>query len=208
MRCRERLCVWVSGTLQSGREKLLALVKDVTILYKEKNKFILRKFCGLIQAILTEDEKLRPGLHWELEKEKESEVTQSCPTLCNPMDCSLPGSSIHGIFRARILEWVVISSSRRSSQPRDWSLVSFIVGRRFTMWESWRRDCKRNLGQTVNVHLMMPFRLRLLGTGMVLLPSWPNRKRKFIQEEIWDETPRSNTQNHGPRGNYQPWQAL
>ena len=37
---------------------------------------------------------------------RESEVTQSCPTLCNPMDCSLPGSSVHGIFQARVLEWV------------------------------------------------------------------------------------------------------
>ena len=49
-------------------------------------------------------------------KEKESEVTQSCPTLCDPIDCSLPGSSIHGIFQTRILEWVTISFSRRSSQ--------------------------------------------------------------------------------------------
>ena len=44
----------------------------------------------------------------------ESEVTQSCPTLCNPMDCSLPGSSVHGIFQARVLEWVAISFSRVS----------------------------------------------------------------------------------------------
>ena len=41
-----------------------------------------------------------------------SEVTQSCPTLCDPMDCSLSGSSIHGIFQARVLEWIVISFSR------------------------------------------------------------------------------------------------
>ena len=40
-----------------------------------------------------------------------SEVTQSCPTLCNPMDCSLPGSSIHGIFQARVLEWGAIAFS-------------------------------------------------------------------------------------------------
>ena len=51
--------------------------------------------------------------------ESESEVAQSCPTLCDPMDYSLPGSSVHGIFQARILEWVAISFSRRSSQPRD-----------------------------------------------------------------------------------------
>ena len=51
-----------------------------------------------------------------LHKVKESEVTQSCPALCDPMDCSLPGSSTHGIFQARTLEWVTISFSRRSSQ--------------------------------------------------------------------------------------------
>ena len=46
---------------------------------------------------------------------KESEVAQLCPTLCNPMDCSLQGSSVHGIFQARVLEWVAISFSRGSS---------------------------------------------------------------------------------------------
>ena len=61
-----------------------------------------------------------------------SEVTQSCPTLCDPMDCSLPGSSIHGIFQARVLEWVAISFSRRSSRPRDWTQVSHVVDRHFT----------------------------------------------------------------------------
>ena len=50
------------------------------------------------------------------------------------MDCSLPGSTIHGIFQARILEWVAISFSRRSSWPRDWTLISHIVVRRFMVW--------------------------------------------------------------------------
>jgi len=63
-----------------------------------------------------------------------SEFVQSCPTLCDPMDCSLPGSCIHGIFQARILEWGALSFSRRSSQPRDGTQVSRIVGRRFTVW--------------------------------------------------------------------------
>ena len=58
---------------------------------------------------------------------KKSEVTQSCPTLCNPMDCSLPGSSVHGILQARILEWVAISFSRVSSWPSDQSQVSRIA---------------------------------------------------------------------------------
>ena len=58
----------------------------------------------------------------------------SCPTLCNPVDCSSPGSSIHGILRARILEWVAISFCRGSSQPRDRTQVSCIAGRRFNLW--------------------------------------------------------------------------
>ena len=64
----------------------------------------------------------------------ESEVAQSCPTLCVPMDCSLPGSSVHGIFQAIILEWIAISFSRGSSQPRDQTRVSLVVDRRFTVW--------------------------------------------------------------------------
>ena len=49
---------------------------------------------------------------------------QLCLTLCDPMDCSPPGSSVHGILQARILEWVAISFSRRPSQPRDGTHVS------------------------------------------------------------------------------------
>ena len=70
----------------------------------------------------------------DIGKWKESEVTQSCLTLCDPMDYSLPGSSVHGIFQARILESVAISFSRGSFWPRDRTLVSCIVGRRFTVW--------------------------------------------------------------------------
>ena len=58
----------------------------------------------------------------------------SCVWLCDPMDCNLPGSSVHGILQARLLEWVAISFSRGSSQPRDWTCVSCISGRRFTIW--------------------------------------------------------------------------
>ena len=60
-------------------------------------------------------------------------VTQSCPTLRNPMDWGLPGSSVHGILQARILEWVAISFSRGSSRPRDGTQVSCIAGRLFTI---------------------------------------------------------------------------
>ena len=63
-----------------------------------------------------------------------SEVAQSCLTLFDPMDCSLPGSSIQGIFQARTLEWVAISFSRVSSWPRDCFWVSHIAGRVFIFW--------------------------------------------------------------------------
>ena len=56
--------------------------------------------------------------------DSENEVAQSCPTLYNPVDYSLPGSSIHWILQARILEWVAISSARGSSPPRDQTQVS------------------------------------------------------------------------------------
>ena len=64
-----------------------------------------------------------------------SEVAQLCLTLCDPMDCSLPGFSIHGVFQTRILEWVAISFSRGSSQPRDWTQVSRIASGQSTLWE-------------------------------------------------------------------------
>ena len=68
------------------------------------------------------------------QKLKESEVAQSCVTLCSPMDCSPPGSSIHGVFQARVLQYVAISFSRGSSPPRDGTQVSRIAGRCFTFW--------------------------------------------------------------------------
>ena len=64
-------------------------------------------------------------------------VTQSCLTLCNPMNCSPLGSSVYGILQSRILEWVAISSFRGSSGPRDWNCISWgscIADRFFTIW--------------------------------------------------------------------------
>ena len=73
-------------------------------------------------------------LSFHSERKKESEVAQLCPTLCNPMDCSLPGSSLHGILQARVLEWVAISFSRGSSQLGYQTGVSHIPGRHFNLW--------------------------------------------------------------------------
>ena len=79
-------------------------------------------------------------------------VAQLCLTVCNPLDCSPPGFSVHGIFQAKILEGIAISFSKGSSWPRDWtyvSCISWIGGRFFTHWAireaSWleQRECER-----------------------------------------------------------------
>ena len=66
--------------------------------------------------------------------ESESAKSLSRVRLCSSMDCSLPGSSVHGISQARILGWVAIPFSRGSSRPRDQIRVSWIAGRFFTIW--------------------------------------------------------------------------
>ena len=87
-------------------------------------------------------------------------VAQSCPTLCDPMDCSLPGSSVHGILQARILEWVAIPFSRGSSWPRDWTQVSCIAGRFFTIratgpwWTLGPANSKNLWDQTGHMNIM------------------------------------------------------
>ena len=61
-----------------------------------------------------------------------AKLLQLCPTPCDPMECSPPGSSVHGILQARVLEWVAMPSSRESSRPRDPTCISCIAGGFFT----------------------------------------------------------------------------
>ena len=82
----------------------------------------------------------------------ESEVTPSCLTLCDPMDCSPPGSSVHGILQARILEWVAIFFSRGSSPPRDRTQVSRIAGRHFNLWAT--REAHKVLKHVLKIWLL------------------------------------------------------
>ena len=76
-------------------------------------------------------------------------VSQSCPTLCEPMDCSPAGSSVHGILQTRILEWVAIPFSRGSSWPRDRIPVSCIAGRFFTIWAIMKLKFSKNNGASL-----------------------------------------------------------
>ena len=88
-------------------------------------------------------------------------LVQSCPTLCNPKDCSLPGSSVRGISQAGILQWVAISFSRESSRPRDWNQLS--------------HPCKSPALQADSLQLSHQGKSLLLGTStsrVVLLFWW------------------------------------
>ena len=84
-------------------------------------------------------------------------VTQSCPTFYYTMDCSPPGSSVHRILQARILEWVALTFSRGSSQPRGWTWVSCIAGRFLTLWATRVNSCECRVceGWTVCNNLTM-----------------------------------------------------
>ena len=73
--------------------------------------------------------------------------------LCDPMNCRLPGSSVHGIFQARVLEWVAISFSRGSFWPRDWTQVSHTAGRCFTIWAT------RDYVMLINLHQISILRM-------------------------------------------------
>ena len=80
-----------------------------------------------------------------------AQLLQSCLTLCDPMNCSLPGFSGHGILQARIMEWVAISYSKGSSWPRDQtcvSCVSCIAGKFFTHWATWEGPFFSNRGES------------------------------------------------------------
>ena len=97
------------------------------------------------------------------EKDSVVLVVQSCPTVCDPMDCSLPGSSLHGILQVRILEWkkkkrilewIAIPFSRGSSWPRDWTQVSCVAGSLFTVWATGKTTAKKD--STVNILIRKP----------------------------------------------------
>ena len=90
----------------------------------------------LIIWIIWQDEDIQWLLSVEVLDSKTVKIldTQLCPTLCDPMNCRPPGSIVHGILQARLLEWVAIPFPRGSFQPRHQTQVSCIAGRFFTIW--------------------------------------------------------------------------
>ena len=99
------------------------------------------------------------GCHFLLQYMKvkrENEVAQSYLTPSDTMDCSPPGSSVCGILQARILEWIAIPFSRGSSQPRDRTLVSCIIGRFFTIQATWEANEAQSLLEVESFTILNP----------------------------------------------------
>ena len=103
--------------------------------------------------------------------------TQSCLTLCNPIDCIPQGSSVHGISQARILEWVAISFSRASSQSRDRTLVSWIscIGRQVLYQLSHRGNPKSSILPLIIGHIK--FKLNWFFLIVRKLRTWKGASR-------------------------------
>ena len=111
-------------------------------------------------------------------EEKWSEVAHSWQTLCDPVDCSLPGYSVRGILQERILEWVTISFSRGSPRPRDRTRVSHIGGRHFNLWatrEATREECS-------NYHTIA----LISHTSKVMLKILQARFQQYMNRELSD----------------------
>ena len=94
-------------------------------------------------------------------------VAQLCLTLCDPKDCSPPGSSVHGILQARMLEWVAIPFSRASSWPRDQTCISSMAGRFLTVWDT--REALYLFTYLINLFLYIIIILFYFLSGMCVL---------------------------------------
>ena len=103
-------------------------------------------------------------------------VAQLCPTLCNSMDCSPPGSSVHGISQARILQWVAISFSRGSSWLRDQTQFCHNAGRFFTIWDT-----------------RIPFVIK----SKVNLETWERKLPTFTPPELYGQCPGGGQKREG-----------
>ena len=139
-----------------------------------------------------------PGTQYNQVKTKWS----SWLTLCNPMNCSLPGSSVYGILQTRILEWVVIPFSMGSSQPRDWIQISCTAGRFFTIWATNRQVNEMIINDPRSLLYFFPssstwdFQVQGSRLSFSIMSTLQRvRKRKKSIDPHIKKTPRSSTQN-------------
>ena len=118
---------------------------------------------------------------------KWSEVAQLCPTLCDPMICSLPGSSLHGILQARILEWVAIPFSKGSCQSRNQIYISCLAGR-FFITEPLGKIPTMEYYSTIKKNKIMPFTALWIDLEIVILSEVSQRKTNIIWYHLYVES--------------------
>ena len=116
------LYAWNKGLLLRGKALLAAALVFIDIMINLKTE------TGIIFSPLGKLNESKTSHRLTGRRCGARAVSQSCPTLCDPMDCSPPGSSVHGLLQARTLEWVAMPSSRGSSRPRDRTHVFPVFG--------------------------------------------------------------------------------
>ena len=116
------------------------------------------------------------------ERKSESVVAQSCPTICDPLDSSLPGSSVHGIPQAGILEWVAIPFSRGSSRSRDWTQVFGTAGRFFIIWATREALCNTKRGDYIIAKILFNFNINRRSWSSTSLSGLKSFKQNLLKE--------------------------
>ena len=126
-----RVLEWVAISFSDWQYSTRIYIQYLVITYYQKESETIDLYVHVLQSLLHTWNTVYQ--FWQSESVSHSVTYNSLW----PMDCSPPGSSVHGILQARILEWVAISFSRGSSQHRDQTWVSCIAGRFFTIWATW-----------------------------------------------------------------------
>ena len=128
---------------------------------------------------------LCPGQHWTgyIHNKVRAQLLQSCPTLCNPMGCSPPGSSVHGVSQARILEWIAVPFSRVSSSPRDWTLVSWYMILSIP-YSSWGPFIHLSVAQRDGNFSPFPFLSFTVFASLIFFPHISGSHTRVLSSEI------------------------
>ena len=123
------LVVWCHCSRNSDGQGSLVYYSPLGLKESDTGRDCVQRLSNWTRSALEQSFPPQPWYY----KHVKVKAAQLCPTLCDPMDYSSPGSSVHGTLQARRIEWVAMSSSRGSFRPRDWTWVPYVAGRFFTV---------------------------------------------------------------------------